>query len=127
MSEPPASVPAKACGYRLTLPEALVAVGVVGQVDDHDALVADRARERVLARDELVGDLGHGLERGRLVAVDAVVEPHRDRRVADELLRLGLAREPARVGEPRARLAYRIQPAQVLGRGDDEQRPLAEL
>ncbi len=107
--------------------EALVAVRVVRQVHHHHAALEDGARGRVLPRRQLVGHLHHGLERRRFIPVDAVVEPHRGRRVLDEPLRLGRAREPPRVGELRRRLADGVEPALVLGRGDDEQRPLAEL
>jgi len=106
--------------------EALVAVGVVRRVDQHDRVLQERVRERVVARHELVGHLHHGLERRRLVAVDAVVEPHRDRQLARQLVDLAL-RDAARVGELLVAGADRVQLRQVLGRGDDEQRALARL
>jgi hypothetical protein len=106
--------------------EALVAVGIVRGVHEHHGVVEQPARERVLAGHQLVGHLHHGLERRRLVAVDAVVEPHRHRGFARELLQLCCA-HATRVGELRIGLANGVEPRQVLRARDDEQRTLARL
>ena len=108
----------------IPLHEALVALGVVGRVDDGDHVLEDRQRRAVLAGGELVGDLHRRLEGGRLVPIVGVVHPADGRRVAGDVL--GIRRRGgARIAQSLDVGADLIEPRDIIGRTDhhDLQRP----